>query len=157
MSYSPGIVLGHFFSRNRHHYLPCGRPRHTPKHNTAYYRSTSWKDSGHTHHFPFPFRHRTCRLRGIDPLVVLSHPWSVFHVRAQCSPGTPACHDWTIHGHPPPVLHGDYRTVHWRPDLVWIADFVAPRLRDFGDHPRTENICTGMAGGKRRRYGKPPA
>jgi hypothetical protein len=125
MNYSSGIVLGNFFRRNRYHCVARSRPQRTPQRDTTCSRFTFWKDSGHAYHFPFPCRYRLCYHRGIDPLVVFSHPWPFLHIRAQCPQGAPACHDWTIRGCPAPILHGNYYAVHWRVDLVWITDFMA--------------------------------
>ena len=157
MNYSSGIVLGNFFRRNRYHCVARSRPQRTPQRDTACSRFIYWKDSGHAYHFPFHYRYLPCCRRGIDPLVVFSHPWSFLHIRAQCSQGTPACHDWTIRDHPAPSLHGNYYAVHWRADLVWITVFMAQRLRGFREYPRTESVCADMAGRKKHRWGRPPA
>ena len=157
MNYSTEIILGHFCRRNRHHCLPRSRPQHIPQHTATCGRSASWKDPGHTYHFPLPCRHCIFCHRDIDPLVVLSHPRSFLHIRAQCSQGTSARNKWTIRNRSAPILHGNSSAVHRRADLARLADFMAERLGGFRDRPWIENMCAGMAGRKRHCYVYSPA
>ena len=157
MNYALGIVLGHFYCRSRYHYLAGNRPQHSPHNGSACGRSTSWNDSGRAYQFPFPLWCRTHCQRGIDPLVVLSHPRPFLHIPAQCSQGAPACKDWTIRDRPAPIVHGRFSAAHRGADLARIADFMAQNLRGFRDHTRIENVRASMADGRHHNCASPLA